>query len=126
MAESLRVSRLIWCKRLSISKKRRLGSNRPPPRSRPRMNAPNSSSPASVAGGPVPKLPVFDHERLDVYQLELQFVGWVTPLIEEAKQTAAGKTREVCDQLDRASLSALQHGRRQWQTAASGPSEVFR
>src|SRR4051812_43893223 len=49
----------------------------------------------------------FDHERLDVYQLELQFITWVTPLIEEARQTASGKSREVCDQLDRASLSAL-------------------
>ncbi len=50
---------------------------------------------------------MFDHEKLDVYQFELQFIAWVTPLLEEAKDTAAGKTREVCDQLDRASLSAL-------------------
>jgi four helix bundle protein len=49
----------------------------------------------------------FDHERLDVYQLQLGFIAWVTPLIEEAKRSAAGKTREVCDQLDRASLSSL-------------------
>jgi len=39
--------------------------------------------------------------------MELRFIAWVTPLIEEAKNTAAGKTREVCDQLDRASLSSL-------------------
>jgi four helix bundle protein len=50
---------------------------------------------------------MFDHERLDVYQLELQFITWVTPMIEEAKEIATGKSREVCDQLDRASLSAL-------------------
>jgi four helix bundle protein len=50
---------------------------------------------------------VFDHDKLDAYQLELRFISWVTPLIEEAKTRAAGKTREVCDQLDRASLSAL-------------------
>jgi four helix bundle protein len=50
---------------------------------------------------------VFDHEKLDVYQMELRFIAWVTPLIEDAKNTAAGKTREVCDQLDRASLSSL-------------------
>ncbi len=50
---------------------------------------------------------MFDHERLDVYQFELRFIGWVTPLLEEAKGIAAGKSREVCDQLDRASLSCL-------------------
>jgi four helix bundle protein len=50
---------------------------------------------------------VFDHEKLNVYQMQLRFISWVTPLIEEAKATAAGKTREICDQLDRASLSCL-------------------
>ena len=51
---------------------------------------------------------MFDHEKLDVYHLELKFIAWVTPLLEEVSQTAArAKTREVCDQLDRASLSAL-------------------
>ena len=49
----------------------------------------------------------FDHEKLDVYQLELQFVTWVTPLIEEVKESAGPKVREVCNHLDRASLSAL-------------------
>jgi four helix bundle protein len=59
--------------------------------------------------GAVPKALVvmFDHEKLDVYQLELRFIAWVTPLLEEAAASAKGKTREVCDQLDRASLSAL-------------------
>jgi four helix bundle protein len=51
--------------------------------------------------------PKFDHEKLDVYQVELAFVGWVTPLLEETKAKPAGMSREVCDQLDRASLSAL-------------------
>jgi len=50
---------------------------------------------------------IFDHEKLDAYQLELRFIAWVTLVIEETKVSAAGKTREVCDQLDRASLSAL-------------------
>jgi len=50
---------------------------------------------------------MFDHEKLDVYQLELQFIAWVTPLLEEMAQATTGKTREVCDQLDRASLSTL-------------------
>lgn len=49
----------------------------------------------------------FDHEGLDVYQLELRFIAWVTPLLEEAVQQTSGKPREVCDQLDRASLSSL-------------------
>src|SRR5690242_2198671 len=57
--------------------------------------------------GPNFKRHVFDHEKLDVYQLELQFITWVTPLIEEEKERASGKTSEVRDQLDRASLSAL-------------------
>jgi len=48
----------------------------------------------------------FDHEKLDVYQLELRFIAWVTPLLEELA-VSHGRTREVCDQLDRASLSAL-------------------
>jgi four helix bundle protein len=50
---------------------------------------------------------MFDHEKLDAYQLELLFIAWATPLLEEAAASAKGKTREVCDQLDRASLSAL-------------------
>jgi len=49
----------------------------------------------------------FDHEKLDVYQLELKFIAWVTPLIEEVKASAGPKVREVCNHLDRASLSAL-------------------
>src|SRR3954471_24148973 len=65
----------------------------------------------------------FDHERLDVYQFKLRFICWVTPLIEEAKEMATGKTREVCEQLDRASLSALLNtaegnGKRQGQVRA--------
>ena len=37
----------------------------------------------------------------------MQFVSWVTPLIEEVKASAGPKAREVCNHLDRASLSAL-------------------
>jgi four helix bundle protein len=56
-----------------------------------------------------PKAPavLFDHEKLDVYQMELRFIAWVTPLLDEVAKLATGKTREVCDQLDRASLSTL-------------------
>jgi four helix bundle protein len=49
----------------------------------------------------------FDHEKLDVYRYELEFIEWVTPLLDEAAVSARGRTREVCDQLDRASLSTL-------------------
>ncbi len=49
----------------------------------------------------------FDHERLDVYQLELKFIAWVTPLIEEVKAESGSLVRETCNHLDRASLSAL-------------------
>jgi four helix bundle protein len=66
---------------------------------------------------------LFDHEKLDVYQLELRFIAWVTPLLEEAKAKNRVKTAEVCDQLDRASLSALLNtaegnGKRQRQVRA--------
>jgi four helix bundle protein len=49
----------------------------------------------------------FDHERLDVYQLELQFVAWVSALLSEVTKVSSCRTGEVCDQLDRASLSIL-------------------
>ena len=47
----------------------------------------------------------FDHEKLDVYHLELQFIQWVTLLLDEVSQHP--RTANVCDHLDRASLSAL-------------------
>jgi four helix bundle protein len=50
---------------------------------------------------------MFDHEKLDVYHLELQFIAWVADLLEEVAKSARGKIAEACDQLDRASLSAL-------------------
>ena len=50
---------------------------------------------------------IFDHEKLEVYQLELNFVTWVTPLISEVKKNPEAMIREVCDHLDRASLSML-------------------
>src|SRR5437773_12498166 len=67
----------------------------------------------------------FDHEKLDVYQLELQFITWVTPLIAKVKQRPSeARIAEVSDQLDRASLSALLNtaegnGRRQRRTRAN-------
>jgi four helix bundle protein len=96
----------------------------PPPRppSRPRPQFPNAMN----APPPDPRALLrsqFDHEKLDAYQFELRFIAWVTPTIVEAKKVAAGKTREVCDQLDRASLSSLLNtaegnGRRRGQVRA--------
>lgn len=66
----------------------------------------------------------FDHENLDVYQLELSFVTWVTGLLAKIKKRPTDvRIAEVSDQLDRASLSSLLNtaegnGRRQRQTRA--------
>ena len=51
-----------------------------------------------------------DHENLDVYQVEKQFVAWSTDLMVELFETAEARARriaEVCDHLDRAALSSL-------------------
>jgi len=50
---------------------------------------------------------MLDHEQLDVYKLELSFIAWVTALIKEAKKAPDVSVAEVCDQLDRSSLSSL-------------------
>jgi four helix bundle protein len=50
---------------------------------------------------------IFDHEKLDVYQIELLFIAWAAALLIEVRNAALGFHREVCDQLDRASLSSL-------------------
>ena len=51
-----------------------------------------------------------DHEKLDVYQIEVQFVGWSTDLMVELFDSPEAKKRriaETCDHLDRAGLSSL-------------------
>jgi four helix bundle protein len=78
---------------------------------------------ANPAYKPQLKSTLFDHERLEVYKLELDFIKWVTPLIDEAAKSATGRPREACDQLDRASLSSLLNtaegnGKRQRQVRA--------
>jgi len=50
---------------------------------------------------------LFDHERLDVYQLELHFIAWVDDLFMELKQEKSTRIAEVIDHLERASLSSL-------------------
>jgi len=67
-----------------------------------------------------------DHERLDVYQIALQFVAWATDLMVELSESAEAKARrigETLDHLDRASLSSLfntaeGNGKRQMKTRA--------
>jgi four helix bundle protein len=61
---------------------------------------------------------IFDHEKLDVYALELEFLTWVTDFQIELTRPSLISTRELRDQLDRASLSvplntAEANGRRQ-------------
>jgi hypothetical protein len=47
--------------------------------------------------------PIFDHEKLDVYRLELQFVAWTTVFLQEVSQSPVSHRCELLDQLDRAS-----------------------
>ena len=51
--------------------------------------------------------PIFDHDKLDVYALELQFVTWTTDFLEEVSQSPVSRRRELVDQLHRASISVL-------------------
>jgi len=67
-----------------------------------------------------------DHEKLDVYQLELEFVAWATDLIVELCESQEAKKRrisETIDHLDRAGQSSLfntseGNGKRQMKTRA--------
>ena len=63
---------------------------------------------------------MFDHERLEVYKLQLQFLGWLTQLLKEMDQDSGRQTRELRRHLDEASVSVLLNiaegnGRRQRQ-----------
>ncbi|MEM9281259.1 MAG: four helix bundle protein [Verrucomicrobiota bacterium] len=44
--------------------------------------------------------PIFDHEKLEVYQRSIEFTTWVLPLLKQLP-----KTSSLHDQLDRASIS---------------------
>ena len=56
---------------------------------------------------PIASPAMFDHEKLDVYQLELKLLTWVTHFLADLSRLSATETRELRQQLDRASLSAL-------------------
>ena len=47
---------------------------------------------------------LFDHEKLDVYQLELEFLDWTSTLIDDITHSSRGHRSELIQQLDRASL----------------------
>ena len=47
------------------------------------------------------------HFDLDVYQLELKFLSWVTQFLADLSSRSLALSRELREQLDRASLSAL-------------------
>ena len=49
----------------------------------------------------------FSHEKLEVYNLELQFIKWVTPVIASSKKKSGSTVKESCDHLEMASLSFL-------------------
>jgi hypothetical protein len=49
----------------------------------------------------------FDHEKLDVCRLELKFLAWVTQFLADLCGASLAQSRELRDQLDRASLSML-------------------
>jgi four helix bundle protein len=50
---------------------------------------------------------VFDHERLEVYKLQLEFIGWATKLLEEIEQHGKRRAGRVLGHLDEASVSVL-------------------
>jgi four helix bundle protein len=82
-----------------------------------------NENPTNTKIGKKAEAAIFDHEKLDVYHLELKFIEWVTPLLEEVSRNTSARTAEVRDQLDRASLSALLNtaegnGKRQRQVRA--------
>ncbi|HEX8311489.1 MAG TPA: four helix bundle protein [Chthoniobacteraceae bacterium] len=55
----------------------------------------------------MPAAAQFDHEKLDAYQIQLQFIRWTSAFFEELRDAKHRRIAEVLDQLDRASLSVL-------------------
>ena len=49
----------------------------------------------------------FDHEKLDVYGVALEFVTWLTDLLTEISQANKPNLRETVNQVDRASTSIV-------------------
>ena len=51
--------------------------------------------------------PLFDHEKLDVYCVELHFTAWIGDFLSDVSGSKGQHRRELFEQLDRASLSML-------------------
>jgi four helix bundle protein len=51
--------------------------------------------------------PLFDHEKLDVYCVELHFNTWIADFLSDVSGSKRQHRRELLEQLDRASLSML-------------------
>jgi four helix bundle protein len=50
---------------------------------------------------------LFDHERLDVYGVELHFISWMADFLGDVTESSTQHRRELIEQIDRASLSML-------------------
>jgi hypothetical protein len=48
--------------------------------------------------------PFFDHEKLDVYCVELGFIAWITDFLDDISRSSTHRRRELIQRLDRASL----------------------
>jgi four helix bundle protein len=51
--------------------------------------------------------PLFDHEKLNLYRVELAFIAWIADFLGDVAQSSVQYRRELIEQLDRASLSVL-------------------
>ncbi len=82
---------------------RRPTYSRPRPRVRKADLTDASSAAQAGSQGTAVKHPL-DHEKLDVYQIDLQSVAWSTERMVDLCNSAESKTRriaETCDPLDR-------------------------
>jgi hypothetical protein len=69
--------------------------------------------------------PIFDHEKLDVYRVELQFMTWITDFLHDVCASPTQHRRELIEQLDRASLSMLLNTAEGNVTAAIAPNSLM-
>ena len=69
--------------------------------------------------------PMFDHEKLDVYQLELKFLTWVTQFLADISPVANANARAQGSTGSRESLGAFKHRRRQRETTGTTARKIF-
>ena len=69
---------------------------------------------------------IFDHEKLDVYQLELKFLTWVTQfLVDMSFRIVNADARVERATGPRKSLRVAEYCRRQWEATRTPAGEVF-